>query len=63
MKVTQNKKETRDITYIEISKLKPFFKHVFGVRDEEQMQELSESIKRNGVIEPIMVRPISDKEF
>ncbi len=27
------------------------------------MQELSESIRSNGVIEPIIVRPINDKEF
>ncbi len=63
MKGTKNHKETRDIAFIDISKLKPFFKHIFDVRDDEQMHELSESIKHNGVIEPIIVRPITDEEF
>ncbi len=63
MKETDNAKTSRNITSIDISKLKPFFKHVFEVRDDKQLKELSESIKSNAVIEPIIVRPIKDKEF
>ena len=63
MKETDSSKTSRNITSIDISKLKPFFKHVFDVRNDERMQELSESIRSNGVIEPIIVRPIKDKEF
>ena len=63
MKETDSIKASRNITSIDISKLKPFFKHVFDVRDDERMQELSESIKSTGVIEPIIVRPINDKDF
>ncbi len=63
MKKTDSIKASRNITSIDISKLKSFFKHVFDVRDDDKMQELSESIRSNGVIEPIIVRPINDKEF
>ncbi len=63
MKETDNTKVSRNITHIDISKLKPFFKHVFDVRDDDKMQELSESIRNNGVIEPIIVRPINDINF
>ena len=63
MEETYNAKSLRNIISIDISKLKPFFKHVFAVRDDERMQELSKSIRNNGVIEPIIVRPIKDKEF
>ncbi len=63
MKKTDSIKASRNITSIDISKLKSFFKHVFDVRDDDQMQELSESIRSNGVIEPIIVRPINDKDF
>ncbi len=37
-----------------------FCKHVFEVREDERLKELSESIKSNSVIEPIIVRPIND---
>ena len=63
MKEIENNKASRNITFVDTSKLKPFFRHVFDVRDDDQMQELSESIKRNGVIEPIIVRPTNDEEF
>ena len=63
MKETDSSKTSWNITSIDISKLKPFFKHVFDVRDDAQMQELSESIRSNGLIEPIIVRPINDKDF
>ena len=63
MKKTDSIKASRNITSIDISKLKSFFKHVFDVRDDDKMQELSESIRSNGVIEPIIVRPINDKDF
>ena len=63
MKETDSINASRNITPIDIFKLKPFFKHVFEVRDDERLKELSESIKSNGVIEPIIVRPINDKDF
>ncbi len=46
-----------------ISKLKPFDKHPFKKYNNEKMQSLSESIKEQGVIVPILVRPINHKKY
>ena len=43
-------------TEIEISKIQPFKNHPFYVRDDEQMDDLVESIKANGVLTPVLVR-------
>ena len=43
-----------------IAKLKPFENHPYKVIDNEEMQCLAESIKSQGVLNPITVRPISD---
>ena len=42
---------------IEISKLLPFENHPFQVKDDENMDLLMMSIKVNGVLSPIIVRP------
>lgn len=42
---------------IEISKLHPFENHPFQVKDDENMDLLMTSIKENGVLSPIVVRP------
>ena len=42
---------------IEISKLHPFENHPFKVNDDEQMNLLVASIRENGVLSPIIVRP------
>ena len=49
--------------HIDTSKLEHFFKQVFTARADEQMRRLSESIKSIGVLEPINIRPINDKDF
>ena len=43
-----------------IEKLKPFANHPYKVIDNEDMQSLVESIRSQGVLNPITVRPISD---
>mgnify|MGYP003292420937 CR=1 FL=1 len=43
-----------------IEKLKPFANHPYKVVDNEDMQNLIESIRTQGVLNPITVRPISD---
>ena len=43
-----------------IEKLKPFANHPYKVIDNEDMQSLVESIKLQGILNPITVRPISD---
>ena len=42
---------------IEIYKISSFKGHPFKVVDDEKMQELVESIKANGVLSPVLIRP------
>lgn len=46
-----------------ISKLKPFAKHPFKLYEIDKMFGLADSIKEQGVIVPILVRPIDDDKF
>ena len=43
---------------IELAKILEFEKHPFKVADDDRMQELVESIKENGVLTPVLVRPV-----
>lgn len=58
---TENKSESGRIT-VERSRLHPFKNHPFRVMEDEQMQELAESIRMYGIKEPILVRPDKEKE-
>ena len=42
---------------ISIDKLHTFENHPYTVQDNEEMERLAESIKQNGVVSPIIVRP------
>ena len=55
-------KETR-AEYLPIEKLKPFESHPFKVTDNEEMEQLTESIHQQGVLNPIMVRPLDTGEY
>ncbi|MBQ7587514.1 MAG: ParB/RepB/Spo0J family partition protein [Lachnospiraceae bacterium] len=46
-----------EIKYIPISKLVSFKNHPFKVLDDDKMAELVESIKDNGIMAPVIVRP------
>ena len=54
------KKMTEEIKYLNVNELKPFEEHPFKVRIDEEMDELVESIKENGVVSPIIARPHKD---
>ena len=54
------KKITEEIKYLNVDELKPFEEHPFKVRIDEEMDELVESIKENGVVSPIIARPHKD---
>ena len=45
---------------LEISKIRPFKNHPFKVLDDEKMQNLVESIRTNGILSPVLVRPIGN---
>ncbi len=51
------------LSHLTISKLKPFPKHPFKMYDNEKMLGLADSIKEQGVVVPILVRPIKDNKY
>lgn len=53
----------KNITYIEAEKLKPFENHPYHVKDDDEMMDLTESIKENGILSPLIVRPIENNEY
>lgn len=47
---------------IPISKLRPFEGHPFKVKDDEEMNTLIESIQTQGILSPLIVRPIENTD-
>ena len=47
---------------IPVEKLRPFVGHPFKVKDDEEMNTLIESIQTQGVLSPLIVRPIENTE-
>ena len=50
-------------TTIPVSSLRPFDENPFQMRDGIELEMLTESIKENGVLEPIIVRPVEMGEY
>jgi len=48
------------ITVLKIENLKEFEDHPYKVTDNEEMNALALSIKENGILSPVVVRPIED---
>ncbi len=48
---------------LEIVKIRPFKDHPFKVLDDEKMQDLMESIRINGILSPVLVRPIGNDTY
>ena len=49
-------------TNIAVSKLRPFENNPYQVRDDAEMNTLIESIQTQGVLSPLIVRPIENTE-
>ena len=47
---------------IPVEKLRPFAGHPFKVKDDDEMNTLIESIQTQGVLSPLLVRPIENTE-
>ena len=47
---------------IPVEKLRPFAGHPFKVRDDDEMNTLIESIQTQGILSPLIVRPIENTE-
>ena len=54
-----NKKNTTP-ALLKVTSLRPFKGHPYKVRDNEEMDALTESIKENGILTPLIVRPIEN---
>ena len=48
---------------LEIAKIQPFQNHPFKVVDDDKMEELVNSIRQNGVLTPVLVRPTDDDGY
>lgn len=47
---------------IPVEKLRPFAGHPFKVKDDDEMNTLIESIQTQGVLSPLIVRPIENTD-
>ena len=56
-------KKLTQAEYLPINKLNPFEGHPFYVKDDDDMEQLTESIRQQGVLNPIMVRPLDTGEY
>lgn len=52
----------REAVRLPIDQLYPFVRHPYQVRDDAEMEELSQSIRENGVLSPVIVRPLENTE-
>ena len=48
---------------LEIVKIRPFKDHPFKVVDDDKMQDLVESIRTNGILSPVLVRPVANDVY
>lgn len=48
---------------IDIASIHPFAGHPFKVIDDDKMQDLVESVKENGVITPVLIRPGDKNQY
>ena len=56
-------KKLTQAEYLPIDKLKPFEGHLFYVKDDDDMNQLTESIRSQGVLTPLVVRPLGTGEY
>ena len=57
---TELLEEDEKVVEIELERLRGFENHPFKVRADSQMIELQESIKKHGILNPLIVRPKKD---
>ena len=56
-------KEEPTIVQISTAKLHPFPAHPFKVQDDEDMAQLTQSIQSQGVLTPLVIRPLDNGEY
>lgn len=53
----------KNIEMIQLDRLKPFENHPYKVVENEEMNNLTQSIKENGILSPLIVRPIENGKY
>ena len=48
---------------IQVDRLRTFENHPYKVEENEEMEMLTQSIKENGILSPLIVRPIENSEY
>lgn len=61
--VERDSKGSSVIQLIPIASIAPFPNHPFGVRDDQDMEQLVESVQEHGILSPLTVRVSSDGVF
>ena len=61
--VERDSKGSSVIQPLPIASIMPFPNHPFGVRDDQDMEQLVESIQEHGILSPLTVRVVSDGMF
>ena len=52
--------ENEMLTDVSLTQIRDFLHHPYLVKDDESMNELVESIKERGLIQPVIIRPVED---
>lgn len=55
--------DNETIEYLDLKSLVTFQNHPFKLRDGEEKEQLLQSIRTQGAIEPLIVRPLSESEY
>lgn len=55
--------EEKGVAEIEVAKITGFKNHPFKVIDDDKMHELVESVMMNGVLTPVIVRPVGEDSY
>ena len=61
--VERDSKGSSVIQLLPVASIAPFPNHPFGVRDDQDMEQLVESIQEHGILSPLTVRAASDGAF
>lgn len=61
--IERDSKGSSVIQLLPVASITPFPNHPFGVRDDQDMEQLVESIQEHGILSPLTVRAASDGTF
>lgn len=59
----RDEEKQEHIVLLDANEIERFKNHPFQIRDDAEMEELANSIKENGILEPCLVRPIEGGKF